>query len=552
MCESFHNDVKFRPDSAVSDCKNSLYAGEEREQNVAGRGQKSPMRLLSVLLMAALATGCAARTTRVPPTVNEQAAADELVRQGCYDCLLDARAIYERLPTAARRPLLLRMLEVELLLSLREKELALDPAATMARANTLVSELGAAADVARYIPILEAVPPDAVGTPRSGRLLPTLLAGRERLEAAVTAMDASPFTPLFRQYVAMSVQCGRPPLDLQPRSADTPAADTPPLLMYRSAICENPIKVAALEQVRAAVPRFLETGLFLGRAAMGSLFGSDGSRARIHLEGAYSRFADSPAVTFQLATVTQATGDCRRAEAYFTETLTLRADHEDARLGRAVCRTYLSNNEGAIADATVLIDAATSNRAEAYYWRAWNRRAQKQIGMARADIDSSRALLYNARVLTLAGMIEHDQAEFDKAEEDLTRAKEMDSSECQARWYLGLVGYATERWPESAAGFGEAADCYARLIADNEARRDAMAKRDDVAADFKVRQIAGFDAAIKEDSTQKSAADLNAAINYGRAGDVDRATTFMKRAWIDPDRRGAVEDLRQVLGVPRW
>jgi hypothetical protein len=127
-------------------------------------------------------------------------------------------------------------------------------------------------------------------------------------------------------------------------------------------------------------------------------------------------------VTFQLATVTQATGDCRRAEGYFTETLTLRADHEDARLGRAVCRTYLSNTEGAIADATVLIDAATSNRAEAYYWRAWNRRAQKQVEMARSDIDGSRALLYNARVLTLAGMIEHDQAEFDKAKEDLTRA----------------------------------------------------------------------------------------------------------------------------------
>jgi tetratricopeptide (TPR) repeat protein len=510
------------------------------------------MRLLCGVLLAALFTGaCATRAARViPPT--EQAAADELVRQGCYDCLLDARAIYERVPASARRPLLLRMLEVELLLALREKELALDTTAAMARASAIVSELGPSADVARDVAIVEAVPPDAVGTPRSLRQLTALLAGREGLEGAITAIEASPFTPLFRRYVAMSVQCGRPPLAPQQRSTDPAAADSPPLLIYRNAICENPIDVAALEQVRASVPRFIETGLFLGRAAMGSIFGSDGSRARIHLEEAYSRFPDSPAVTFHLATVTQATGDCRRAEGYFTETLTLRADHEDARLGRAVCRTYLSNNEGAIADATVLIDAATSNRAEAYYWRAWNRRAQKQIEMARLDIDSSRALLYNARVLTLAGMIEHDQAEYDKAKEDLTRASEMDASECQARWYLGLVGYSTERWPESASGFGEAADCYARLIAENEARREAMAKRDDVAEDFKQRQITGFDAAIREDTAQKSAADLNAAINYGRAGDVDRATAYMKRAWIDPDRRVAVEDLRQVLGVPRW
>jgi tetratricopeptide (TPR) repeat protein len=511
------------------------------------------MRHLCLSLLAALlAASCAARPSAIR-TPSPQARADELVRQGCYDCLLDARAIYEQAPASARRSVVLPRLELELLLALREKELALDPAATMARATAIASELGRTVDVARLLTIVEAVAPDPAGTPLSRRLLSPLLAGREGLADAVTTIEASPFTPLFRQYLTAAVQCGRPPLDPQPRPANQPAADAPPLLAYRLAICENPIKAAALEQVRATVPRFIEAGLFLGRAAMGSLFGSDGSRARVHLEEAYSRFPNSPAVTFHLATVTQATGDCRSAEGYFTETLALRPDHEDARLGRVVCRTYLSNPEGAIADATVLTeDAAAPNRAEAYYWRAWNRRAQKQIEMARSDIDHSRALRYNARVLTLAGMIEHDQSEFDKAREDLNRAREMDPSECQARWYLGLVGYATEQWPDSAAGFSDAADCYARLVSENEARREAMAKRGDVSEEFKSRQIAGFDAAIKEDSTQKSAADLNAAINYARAGDVPRATTYMKRAWVDPERRTVVEDLRQVLGVPRW
>jgi len=79
-----------------------------------------------------------------------------------------------------------------------------------------------------------------------------------------------------------------------------------------------------------------------------------------------------------------------------------------------------------------------------------------------------------------------------------------------------------------------------------------MATRQDVTEEFRARQIAGFDAAIKEDSVQKSAADLNAAINYGRAGDLPSATVYMKRAAVDPQRRLAVEDLRQVLGVPRW
>ncbi|HET9192486.1 MAG TPA: hypothetical protein VFO21_06390, partial [Vicinamibacterales bacterium] len=70
--------------------------------------------------------------------------------------------------------------------------------------------------------------------------------------------------------------------------------------------------------------------------------------------------------------------------------------------------------------------------------------------------------------------------------------------------------------------------------------------------EFRKRQLAGFDAAIADDNVRKSAAELNAAINFGRAGDIPNATVYMKRAAVDPERRTAVEDLRQVLGVPRW
>jgi tetratricopeptide (TPR) repeat protein len=507
------------------------------------------MRRLLAILMAAALSACAARSGSLQPPA-PQLKADELVRQGCYACLLEARAVYDAVPTSARRALLVPMLEVELLIALREKELALDPAEAMKRATAIAATLGPSINAARYIAIVDAVASDPVGTPRRARQTTALLAGREGLETAFGAIDASPFTPLFRQYLAEAVQCGRPPLD--PQRQPIPEPGDTPLLLYRAAICDNPIDGAALEQVRAAVPRFDEAALFLGRASMAGFFTDDGSRARGYFEEAYKRFPQSPAVTHHLATVWQAAGDCRRGEAFFGETLALRSDHEDSRLGRAVCRTYLGNTDGALEDATVLIDGDAYNRAEAYYWRAWNRRTRKEIDLARTDIDASRALLYNARVLTLAGMIEHDQQQFDKAKEDLSRAREMDNRECQARWYLGLVGYATEQWPDSAGGFADAAECYARLIAETEAKRDVMAKRADVSEEFRSRQLAGFTAAIAEDSTQRSAADLNAAINYARAGDVPKATTYMKRAWEDPERRATVEDLRQVLGVPRW
>jgi tetratricopeptide (TPR) repeat protein len=496
--------------------------------------------LLAVLLLT-IAAGCATRAKL--QLAADQARADALVREGCYDCLLDARAAYERLPGS--RAQTVKLMEVDLLLALRAKELSLDPTGHLNAARQGMTLLAPAPAVSAVLDIVSSVPEDATGR----RVLPPSPGGREALDSAIARIDTSPFSALFKSYLRLAMRCGRVALDTPSSVPQEPEA---PLLTYRLAICENPIQVPPLEAVRQVVPRAVETSVFRGRAAMADIAGSDGRRQRELFEEAYARFSDSPAIAFNLATVYQATGDCRRAEELFSRTLTLRAEHEAARLGRAICRTYLSRNDEAISDTTVLIDAVSSNRAEAYYWRAWNHRRKGQLDMARADIEGARALLYNARVLTLAGMIEHDQKDFDKAREDLTRARDMDNRECQARWYLGLVGYGTERWSESAGGFADSADCYASLVAETERARAAMAAREGIDEAYRKTQIAGFDAAIAEDSTQKSAADLNAAINYARAGDVPNATLYMKRAAIDPERRVAVEDLRQVLGVPRW
>ena len=494
-------------------------------------------------------TACGSRAAKIADP-DRGAWADELVRQGCYDCLLDARAAYERL-AASSPAALARVFKVDLLLALREKELSIDPAATLAHAEALVPRLAGPAKGGHYVlhaerllAIVRTVPEDAAGR----RLLPPTNDAAQQIDAALGAVDASPFSAEFNGYLRLTIQCGRT------RSEPAPAAPANdiPLLAYRRAICTQPVLFDRLRAVRTAVPRLVEASFFLGRVAMGSLFRTDGSEARGFFEQAFARFPNSPTIAFDLGTVYQATNECRPAERLFTRVLELKLAHEEARLGRAVCRTYLSQNEEAIADATVLIDARASNRAEAYYWRAWNRRHLKQIGAARADIDQARALRYNARVLTLAGMIEYDQRDLVPARSDLTQARELDPRECDAPWYLGLVEVAVESWPPGAKAFAGAAQCYEALVKETEKFRADMAARRDVSEDFRKRQLAGFDAAIADDNVRKSAAELNAAINFGRAGDIPNATVYMKRAAVDPERRTAVEDLRQVLGVPRW
>ena len=504
---------------------------------------------LAIVLIAAL--GCSSRKARVAAP-DSGAWIEEFVRQGCYDCLLDARKAYEQLSTRSSAALA-RVFEIDLLLALREKELSIDSTATLARAESLVPRLTALSASAkatadrpagRMLEIVKVIPEDAGGR----RLLPPSKESGEQLESMLAAIASSPFTAEFKSYMTLSLQCGR-------LNADPPApapADGIPLLTYRQAICSDPVRADALTTVRTAVPRFAEASFFLGRVAMARLFRTDGTQAKTLFEHAYARFSNSPTIAFELGTVYQATGECRPAETLFTRVLELKPAHEEGRLGRTICRTYLSQNEAAIADATVLIDARASNRADAYYWRAWNRRYLKQIELARADIDQARALRFNARVLTLAGQIEYDQQQFDTARRDLENARDLDSRECDAPWYLGLVEVAVESWPPGAKAFVAAAQCYDGLVKETQRFRDAMASRKDVSEAFRTSQLAGFDAAIADDSTRRSASELNAAINYGRAGDLPNATVYMKRAWVDPQRRVAVEDLRQVLGVPRW
>ena len=505
---------------------------------------------ISLVLLTALAAGCASRSAKVVGP-DRGAWADELVRQGCYDCLLDARAAYERLAGSSAAALA-RVFEVDLLLALREKELSIDPTATLAHAESLVPRLERLGPpgppegghyvraAERLLAIVRTVPEDAAGR----RILPPTNDAAQQIDQALAAVDASPFSAELNDYLRLTIQCGR--ADRVPPTNDIP------LLAYRRAICTPPFLFDRLRAVRTAAPRFVEVSFFLGRVAMASIFRTDGSEVRGFFEQAYARFSNSPTIAFDLGTVYQATNECRPAERLFTRVLELKPAHEEGRLGRAVCRTYLSQNEEAVADATVLIDARASNRGEAYYWRAWNRRHLKQIEAARADIDQARALRYNARVLTLAGMIEYDQREYEIARRDLAQARDLDPRECDAPWYLGLVEVAVESWPPGAKAFVGAAQCYEALLKETEKFRADMAARTDVSEEFRKRQLAGFDAAIADDNVRKSAAELNAAINFGRAGDIPNATVYMKRAAVDPERRTAVEDLRQVLGVPRW
>jgi tetratricopeptide (TPR) repeat protein len=529
--------------------------------NVKGTVSKSPVHIviigLVMVTLGAMSGGCAAAKLQRA----EQLAllrADELVLQGCHACLTEARELYQQAFTRRRSPALVqRLFEADLLIGLREKELALDWTASFVRARGLAADLPPAFDADRYLRLAEAVLPDDIGTPRHERnaLLATQILRAEQLKEELSWLETGALGSAVRRYLALALECSYGEMSRSRQSpaglpAPEPQADLPGLLLYRTAVC-RPTAAEWLDRLRSEVPRFAEAALVQGRVALRTVQQDGGSKAREFLQEAYSAFPLSPAVTYMNGSLNQLAGDCRTALRFYDETLARKSSHEDALLGRAACLSVLKEPDAAIAVATRLIDMRAYNQADAFYWRAWNHHQRAELSLARADANRAKTLQYNSPVLTLAGMIEHDQGDLSPAETDLAVAKDLDSSNCTARWYLALVALKREVWAQAGSRFASAMECYTSNAADAERRMQAMAVREDVDPQWRATQLAGFEAAIREDRSQESASAYNAAVNFLRAGDRANAVTHADLAARDPQRRPKVEELRTLLTQSR-
>jgi tetratricopeptide (TPR) repeat protein len=501
-------------------------------------------------LAVTLAAGCASAPVR-KADVTALANADLLVLQGCYDCFLEARDIYERIAVGRARPLVIpKLFEVTALMALRERELAMDDGPALERARALAAELPSELQAAEYLAILELIPGHDAGWSR--RRLDAFSRQHRGVAATVDArrawLAAGALSAPFREYLSTALDCayftrGRPG---GPRVPDVPPKGAPPLRRYQLATCFA-IRGEALEEVKAEVPRFVETGVFLGRLELRRVQQDGGRRAHPLLQEAYARFPRSPAVTFLNGSLFQTAGDRRAALRFFDETLALEPGHEDAMLGRAVSLSHLRQHREAIVAATELLELNPSNQADAHYWRAWNHHQLRELAQARADIDRARARRYDTGVLTLAGMIEHDQDDLDAAEKDLASAVELDETNCTAGWYRALVQLKRRNWGQTAAYFVDAMGCYDRMAAETGRRLEQMRRAENVDEAFRARQIEGFELAIKEDRSQASASAFNAANNYLRARDIPKALEYADVAAKDPDRAAMVDELRKLI-----
>jgi hypothetical protein len=469
------------------------------------------------------------------------------------------------------RPLVInRLFETQMLIALRELDLALDWRPALERARELAKELPTAQsgtkapptviDGARVLALVDLIPPDDYGWP-------SLAVGaykRERLKTLsglakeLEWLPASGLAPAPVAFLRLSLECHyATSLPVAPGQKPRPpswkpeiAADAPPLVKYRHAACGFPTD-PPFKELRSTVPRFLETSYWQGRLAVAQISrGADIAATREHVEAFYARFPKSSAATYLRASFNHQLGDCRAALPYYEETIALQPEHERALLGRVTCLSFGKQHEAAIAAATRMVELKTPNADMAFYWRAWNQRVLGRLKEARADIEAAKSRTVNGQIYTLAGMIEYDQEDLPPAEIDLKVALSLSDGRynCEAAWYLGLVFMKRQEWPRAASEYEKVMGCYEARQDENEGFKRGIEARENLDAEFKARQLANFDAVIQESVSQRYAAAYNAAHFHARAGNVDKAKPLLEIAAKDLALAERVAELKKLIG----
>ena len=521
---------------------------------------------LHVATLVIFTAACAARGPS-PQLLAELGKADALLRQGCYTCLKEAEAIYQKVsampravPGAAQGAF-----DAALLVSLREKELGLPAEAAMDRARQRATGLMPVVPPASAPSVLLEAAELFIGETSGmdpGR--PSPLTGRGRLpldpaNAQRRALDAAAPTNLVADYLALAIDCE------QARLRDTidPAAllarrDGVPLMRFRLAICGRPGGPLAAS-IREADPRFLDTLPWEARRAMvGSQTEAiDLFRAIALLGEARAAFPASFSITMLWSQTNQSVAEFEAALSGFDRILAEAPTHRNAMLGRLTSLSYLLRHQDAIATATAMIELGTWHIGDAHYWRAWNHYNLNALEPAWADVEIATKLLSNSNVYMLAGLIAYARTDLPTAIARFDRAFVLDSGNCDAVWMSGLVNVDRQEWEPASPKFSRGMTCF--TSAAEQARRDltqleaGIARRGGPAdpptprdaRDAKQRAKLQKDIETGEERSAQSA--FNAAQCYARIGQKLLARTHVDAAAAHPRLKEKADALRAAI-----
>jgi tetratricopeptide (TPR) repeat protein len=494
--------------------------------------------------------------------MDEMAKAASLVKAGCYRCLQEAFALYQKVSTAQHPPLGASRgaFDAAILIAIREKELGIPADEALRRVSQLASQAGSLAqDSSReraLLAVVDLVIGEIAGFDPEQR---AQLTGRGRPPVAPDnpvrrALDETPETDLAAVYAGLTVDCES---SLLIEKVDLPALvklyDGVPLMQFRLARCGRPAIAPKLAALRSGDSRWADTLFWEARAAItgSALTGIDFPLALSLFSEGRAAFPASLALTMAWANTSLSAEEFEAALTGFDEVLARFPEHRDALIGRTTALSYLMRHQDAVAAASKLIDLGTWHIGDANYWRAWNRYHLKEYDTAWADVENAIKGLSNTRVYTLGGLIAYARKELPVAVQRFDRAYEIDSSNCDATWMSGLVSIDMNELAIAAPKFTRAMSCFVRsaeaLRQDALRTEQAVARRGTPATARETRQMERSlrDAENADERSAQSA--FNAAQCLARTGSKSQALTHVDVAAQHPRMREKALALKAAI-----
>jgi tetratricopeptide (TPR) repeat protein len=485
--------------------------------------------------------------------VAEVARADALFRAGCYNCLKEALAIYQKnkVPQGS--------FDAALLIAIREKELGIPSDEALRPVRELPAEAPSLAQggsrSTALLAALELITGELSGFDPVQRA--AIQRGRKPVEqndAARRALDPMFGMDIAATYLALAIDCESPKL-IETVNIDrlTKQYEGFPLMEFRLSRCGRPAQAKHLATLRATDPRWTDVLFWEARGAVAGAPGGviDLSKVIALYGEGRAAFPKSLALTMAWANANLSAEEFAQSQVGFDDVLSVFGEHRDALMGRVQALSYQMQHADAVAAATRVIDLGTWHLGDAHYWRAWNRYHLKEYETAWADVENAIKGLANARVYMLAGLIAYERKQLPTAVQRFDRAYEIDSSACDAAWMSGLVSIDQQELATAAPKFTRAMSCFitsaAALRKNRTQVEQQIASRGTPATDRETRVMERFtrDADNAEEKSAQSA--FNAAQCYARTGGKGMALNLVDVAIGHPRMKEKAEALKAAI-----
>lgn len=509
------------------------------------------MRRWRFLVFALALSGCAARGPS-PQLTAEAAQAQAFFNEGCYTCLQESLAIYQKHLLMKAPPLgtAERAFDAAVLIAIREKELGIPSSGSMKAALQLV--------VPGRMALLDAadlVTGDTTGLDPEQRALVT---GRNRPAIEPDnpkrrALDAFPQTDFAAKYVALAIDCEQQKLNegIDAKQLMQTYAGVP-LMQFRLMTCGRP-GLPSVATLRAGDPRWTDTLYWEGRGELASSRGRsiDFPKALGFFALGRDAFPQSLMLTMAWANTNLAAEEFESALDGFDAVIASYPTHRDALNGRMQALGYLMHHDEAIAAATKLLDLGTWHIGEANYWRAWNRYQLKDYEPAWIDVENATRGLSNARVYMLGGLIAYARKDLPVAIDRFDRAFQIDSTACDAVWMSGLVSIDQNDLDTAAPKFTRGMTCFvssAAALRRDAAELEAVVARRGTPASAREQRVIDKSKKDADNAEEKSAQSaFNAAQCYARTGKKVMALTHVDVAIAHPAMREKALALKAAI-----